>query len=423
MKSTPQDHPPSYEASPKSSQHPASCNYTPSTAQEDRGAGMNHDLERVHSWPSASLARTSKDTVPRQLPDTPFSVSIDSDESTPEEAQRIYLKVLSSGLSALTLNPEPSLSSNSRAIVDEGLLYPLIETDSSTTCAGHNAPPFKPHQFGNSNRPAGISTAENDSQPPSSKTDAANRTGATTRTRRKPNASDDQQEEEEDDTSDGDDRAPPNARKAMSSSKRPMACPYRKRDAKRFSFHTHPKCTEGFANITAVKQHVKKKHMLSDSELASQDHQNFENGITPDFERILAARKPTRVNTWEKLWIVLFNEETDIPSPDHEPCHILESSEAAELMKQLDATDDAINHVMSTYLTSRDPEANMTESRKRKRHGKQKAELINTSGQTNVSKGPSANPIAHSANLRQGLLLPTPLATSVLPHQGKRQDL
>lgn len=147
--------------------------------------------------------------------------------------------------------------------------------------------------------------------------------------KRNSTADDDQEEDEEDD---GDDRRRSDG-KETPPSKRPMACPYRKWDKRKFNYHEYPKCTKSFRDLTDVKyvtlfcfcckfsltglcrEHIKKEHVLAPSELPSHRRQGFENGINQYVVDQLKDRKGrTKINEWPRLWVFLFNDDTNIPS-------------------------------------------------------------------------------------------------------------
>ncbi|KAK4201995.1 hypothetical protein QBC40DRAFT_263684 [Triangularia verruculosa] len=383
--------------------HPSSCDTAPLDDRDCRDTNAINS-KRVHSCRLVSLP-ASNDAVPRRLP-TSFYVPADSAKSTPEGAKGINLKVLASNLSILTLDVDDASSSNIRAIGDDILRSTLWNPDPPTPYIGQSAPALKPHELGHSNHPTGILATENISRSPNSiKTTIRKR--STHKARRKRNTSDDQQEEDEDNgAGDGDDDGVPHdAVETRPSSSPPMACPYRKRDRKTFNYRTHRECTEAFTNMTTVKQHLKNYHSLEDSEPSRPGRQSFEDGITPSIEARLGTRaSKLKINTWEKLWVLLFGEGTNIPSPDYEPCHIFEHCEIPDLFRQFldrilqhqasglenfcsdnltkNAVDNIINDVLSPHLASQEIEEHVTNPNKHKGRGKKRSSAVNTGSRT-----------------------------------------
>ncbi|KAK0666438.1 hypothetical protein QBC41DRAFT_230586 [Cercophora samala] len=388
MASLPNRQSPSYQTSPGLSRGD-----TPLVFQAGRDSCRamlnNGKLEQPYSYRSLSL----KETIPRRLPETELYARTSSHESNPEEANKDSLAFLSSKILELTLNPESSLPSSSQATIDHTPMHSPLNANCPTSCAGHHEACFTPYQRGDTTGSANSVTAERDSQPSNSSPESAIVTRATKR--RKRNSTSDGNHEEEEGAGD-DDGQTPSGETELSPSKGPMACPYRKRDETKFNIHNYPNCTKSFADMTAVKQHLIKMHMLPALEPTSNDGKSFEYGINQYVEKQLKGREnDKKINKWHKLWVLLFNEDTNIPSSDYVPCHIFELYETKAMMRQFanqtgspvqGATDSTINNIQSAYLTGRNVEVHVTAAPKQKRRGKQKASSLNTGTQAIVSQ-------------------------------------
>ncbi|KAK4669897.1 uncharacterized protein QC763_206995 [Podospora pseudopauciseta] len=379
MVSLPVDQTPSHRRSPEPSQNPTSCHDAPSITQNCRHScpdtSTNDNIKRLDF--SVALAGDWKDRIPRRLPETPSYAKTKSHDSKPVDANQNFLTCLSSNISALTLNPDSSHPPGHRS-----------DVELSISLAVHEKACFTTDQLGDAGGTVDSSRAEHDNQPSNSMTKLAITTRATKRMKRKRNstADDDQEEDEE---GDGDDRRCSDGKETPSSN-RPMACPYRKWDKKKFNYHEYPKCTKSFRDLTDVKQHIKKEHVLAPSELPSHRRQGFENGINQYVVDQLRDRKDrTKIHEWPRLWVFLFNDDTNIPSSDYEPCQVFESNEVTDMMNQLAGhfgppnvgTDTAIRNIQSAYLTNRNTVTHVTGAPKRKKDGRQKARHLNTGAQ------------------------------------------
>ncbi|KAK3995004.1 hypothetical protein QBC44DRAFT_31562 [Cladorrhinum sp. PSN332] len=114
--------------------------------------------------------------------------------------------------------------------------------------------------------------------------------------------------DDDDDDYDGRPTKPPQNQQQAPTTKTLFGCPYRKRDPERFP--CQPRCGKSFPNLSRVN-HVRKHHSA----------QVQLDGIT--LETLLgvdARKKDIKANTWDKLWGVLFPDDTQIPSERYESC-------------------------------------------------------------------------------------------------------
>ncbi|KAL8392863.1 hypothetical protein RB595_002883 [Gaeumannomyces hyphopodioides] len=136
-----------------------------------------------------------------------------------------------------------------------------------------------------------------------------------------------------------------------------MSCPYRKRNPKRFNVRDHEGCaTYGFESIDLLKRHVREHHRShSDKNVCGRCHLQFSTGhelekhvsqeTSCKIAPLLANRNPedgiddnvfhvfiyverdVKINTWVKLWQLLFPNDALVQVPDPEFVPVVESFE------------------------------------------------------------------------------------------------
>ncbi|KAK3370384.1 hypothetical protein B0H63DRAFT_315385 [Podospora didyma] len=156
----------------------------------------------------------------------------------------------------------------------------------------------------------------------------------------------------------------------------PLSCPFRKRNRQRFNYRLHKSCTNPFKDVQAVKAHVRNWHKLSVEQSSHQcprcwetfsskkgltqhashpvdqicepreqpvNNNEPEDGITDKTSNSLVARKgKDKVSSWDDMWNLLFPDDINVPSPDHEPSGIAEVFEYSQVFDELLAHESVV---------------------------------------------------------------------------------